>query len=229
MNAEENKPVEYNGKTYTKYEATQRQRRLETTMRAQRQKIKLLEEGGADEQALIAARAKYVKTSDEYVNFSKSMGLSQQWDRVTVGSNSLEGITKPKKANSPIGGIKTTSLPVKSTEKNSINGKFAVEKSGGSGIIKTDKQFGKKVGKHAIDWGLNPASEDDRKALEGIIDDIYINHDVPIRTGEWRGQTEDVLFYIKGEDVVITKKNGEFVTVMRGGINNARVKNAREL
>lgn len=97
MNAEENKPVEYNGKTYTKYEATQRQRRLETTMRAQRQKIKLLEEGGADEQAIINARARYVKTSDEYVNFSKSVGLSQQWDRVTVGGSSVEGITKPKK------------------------------------------------------------------------------------------------------------------------------------
>lgn len=106
MNAEENKPVEYNGKTYTKYEATQRQRRLETAMRAQRQKIKLLEEGGADEQAIINARARYVKTSDEYVNFSKSVGLSQQWDRVTVGSNTVKGITKPKKAEIPLRGIK---------------------------------------------------------------------------------------------------------------------------
>lgn len=106
MNAEENKPIEYNGKTYTKYEATQRQRRLETTMRAQRQKIKLLEEGGADEQAIINARARYVKTSDEYVNFSKSVGLSQQWDRVTVGSNTVKGITKPKKAEMPLRGIK---------------------------------------------------------------------------------------------------------------------------
>lgn len=93
MNAEENKPVEYNGKNYTKYEATQRQCRLETTMRAQRQKIKLLEEGGAEEQALINARARYVKTSDEYANFSKSVGLSQQWDRVTVSSNTVKGIT----------------------------------------------------------------------------------------------------------------------------------------
>lgn len=106
MNAEENKPVEYNSKTYTKYEATQRQRRLETKMRAQRQKIKLLEEGGADEQAIINARTRYVKTSDEYVNFSKSVGLSQQWDRVTVGSNTVKGITKPKKAEIPLRGIK---------------------------------------------------------------------------------------------------------------------------
>ena len=106
MNAEENKPVEYNGKTYTKYEATQRQRRLETAMRAQRQKIKLLEDGGADEQAIINARARYVKNSDEYVNFSKSVGLSQQWDRVTVGSNTVKGITKPKTAEMPLRGIK---------------------------------------------------------------------------------------------------------------------------
>lgn len=104
--------------------------------RVQRQKIKLLEGGGADEQALINARARYVKTSDEYVNFSKSMGLSQQWDRVTVGGNSLEGITKPKKANSPISGIKTTSLPVKNTENHTFKGKFGVEKSDGSGIMK---------------------------------------------------------------------------------------------
>ncbi|WP_440447736.1 phage minor capsid protein [Ruminococcus sp.] len=138
MNAEENEPVEYNGKTYTKYEATQRQRRLETTMRAQRQKIKLLEEGEADEQAIINARARYVKTSDEYVNFSKSVGLSQQWDRVTVGGNSLEGITKPKKATT--GGIKTSSLPVKSTENHTFKGKFGVEKSVKGDIIRTEKQ-----------------------------------------------------------------------------------------
>ena len=49
-------------------------------------------------------------------------------------------ITKPKKANSPISGIKTTSLPVKNTEKNSINGKFAVGKSVKSDIIKIEKQ-----------------------------------------------------------------------------------------
>lgn len=68
--------------------------------RAQRQKIKLLEEGGADEQAIINARARYVKTSDEYVNFSKSVGLSQQWDRVTVGGKNALGSKLPKKAES---------------------------------------------------------------------------------------------------------------------------------
>lgn len=138
MNAEENEPVEYNGKTYTKYEATQRQRRLETTMRAQRQKIKLLEEGGADEQAIINARARYVKTSDEYVNFSKSVGLSQQWDRVTVGSNTVKGITKPKKAEMPLRGIKSAD----DGKIRGMNSNKYIAKSADSGIMKTEKVSG---------------------------------------------------------------------------------------
>ncbi|WP_418559813.1 phage minor capsid protein, partial [Pseudoruminococcus massiliensis] len=39
MNRQENIPIDYNGKQYTKYEALQRQRQLETRMRAERQKI----------------------------------------------------------------------------------------------------------------------------------------------------------------------------------------------
>lgn len=84
FNRKENEPVEYNGKTYTKYEATQRQRKLETTMRAQRQEIKLLKEGGANEDDLIAARSRYRGTSAEYARFSKAMDLPQQRERVTV-------------------------------------------------------------------------------------------------------------------------------------------------
>lgn len=84
LNAKENTPVEYNGKKYTKYEATQRQRKLETTMRAQRQEIKLLKEGGASEDDLIAARARYRGTSAEYARFSQAMDLPQQRERVTI-------------------------------------------------------------------------------------------------------------------------------------------------
>ena len=53
-------------------------------MRAQRQEIKLLKEGGADEDSLIEARCRYRKTSDEYARFSKAMELPQQRERVTV-------------------------------------------------------------------------------------------------------------------------------------------------
>lgn len=49
-------------------------------------------------------------------------------------------ITKPKKANSPISGIKTSSLPIKNAENHTFKGKFGVEKSGGNGIIKEENK-----------------------------------------------------------------------------------------
>ena len=89
-----------------------------------------------------------------------------------------------------------------------------------------EKQFGKKVGKHARDYGLNPSVSSDREAFQGIIQDILDNK-TEQRIGNWRGQPEEVLFNIKGDDVVITKQSGEFITILKGGINNARIKNAR--
>ena len=89
-----------------------------------------------------------------------------------------------------------------------------------------EKQFGKKVGKHARDFGLNPSLKSDRITFQEIVKNIVDNSD-EIRIGEWRGQDEEVLFHIKGEDVVITKQDKEFVSVLKGGITNARVKNAR--
>ena len=89
---------EFNGKKYDAYQATQRQRALETTMRAQRQKIHLLEAGGADEQDIINARAQYRKTSGEYTRFSREMGLPQQRERITVDGLRAVGVGKTKGA-----------------------------------------------------------------------------------------------------------------------------------
>ena len=66
MRAEESKKHEYNGKEYTKYEASQRQRRLERTIAARRHAVDLLEEGGADEQTIQTARASFQAVSQEY-------------------------------------------------------------------------------------------------------------------------------------------------------------------
>lgn len=94
LNRKENTPVEYGGKTYTKYEATQHQRKLETTMRAQRERIALLKEGGADEQDIINARAQYRLTSAEYAKFSKAMDIPQQRERVYVDGLGNVGVGK---------------------------------------------------------------------------------------------------------------------------------------
>lgn len=98
MNEKENTPISYGGKEYTAYEATQRQRQLETTMRAQREKIHLLEVGKADEQDIINARGQYRTTSAEYSRFSEAMGLPQQRDRVYVDGLGNVGVGKTKGA-----------------------------------------------------------------------------------------------------------------------------------
>ena len=95
MNADENNPKQYGDKKYTVYQALQRQRQLETAMRGLRQNIKLLQEGGADEQDIIIARASYYGTSQEYTQFSKAIGLPQQRDRVTI--DGLGNIGKGKR------------------------------------------------------------------------------------------------------------------------------------
>ena len=94
LNADDQKPREFAGKQYTKYEALQHQRRLETTMRAQRREIRLLQDGGAAEEDIIAARARYRGTSAEYTRFSKAVDLPQQRERVTVDGLGNIGVGK---------------------------------------------------------------------------------------------------------------------------------------
>lgn len=84
MNAEENTPKKYGDKEYTVYEALQRQRRMETSMRRKREKIGLLEKGEANEDDILAEKAKYHALSDEYAEFSKAMGLPQQRERISI-------------------------------------------------------------------------------------------------------------------------------------------------
>lgn len=72
-----------------------------------------------------------------------------------------------------------------------------------------------------------PQNENDREKLRNIIVDIIDNHS-DYAEGEWRGQAEDVKFYIKGGDVVIVNSKNEFVSILKGGVNNERVKIARK-
>lgn len=81
-NREENTPKTFNGKEYTVYEAKQKQRQMETAMRAQREKIDLLKKGRADPDEIMLAKCKYQAQLDEYARFSKKMGLKQERERI---------------------------------------------------------------------------------------------------------------------------------------------------
>ncbi len=86
QNRKENEKKKFHGKEYDTYAALQYQRKLERTIRKQKQDIKLLEEGGADKDNLTAARCRKRLTEKTYVEFSKAMGLRQQRERLKVGT-----------------------------------------------------------------------------------------------------------------------------------------------
>ena len=119
MRAEESKKHEYNGKEYTKYEASQRQRRLERTIAARRHAVDLLEEGGADEQTIQTAKASFQAVSQEYTRFSKAMGLPQQRERVgtALAGMKYDEPTAPKPMKTD---TQTVEIPLDKSEKSGI-------------------------------------------------------------------------------------------------------------
>lgn len=82
QNRKESIPKTFNGKEYTLYEARQQQRKMETAMRAQREKAVLLKQGGADPDDVMLAKAKYQGQLGEYTRFCKRMGLQQERERI---------------------------------------------------------------------------------------------------------------------------------------------------
>lgn len=103
FNEEENRPREYGGKKYTKYEALQEQRRMETQIRAIKERIHLKELAGVDEQLIINDKAKYQTLMQRYKAFSSGVGLPVQRDRLNQGDIKIKVTPIP---------VKTAATPV---------------------------------------------------------------------------------------------------------------------
>ena len=73
----------FDGKTYTAYEATQMQRRIERQIRAQKKLRNAYKEAGLSEDAT-AANIKLRRLNAEYSRFSKAAGLPEQRERTKV-------------------------------------------------------------------------------------------------------------------------------------------------
>ena len=139
---QENTPKTFGGKEYTLYEAKQQQRKMETAMRAQREKVKLLEAGGADPDEVMLARAKYQGQLDEYARFSKKMGLPQERERIYLD---MRGRVAPGRLSYMERGITS-----KRTPKNSdysvnwetvLSNKYKRKYNGITGNVKTDESI----------------------------------------------------------------------------------------
>lgn len=73
----------YDGRTYSAYEATQMQRRLEREIRKQKRRKKALEAYGLSDDKK-AANARLIRLNKKYREFSKTAGLPEQRERVKV-------------------------------------------------------------------------------------------------------------------------------------------------
>jgi filamentous hemagglutinin len=107
-------------------------------------------------------------------------------------------------------------------------------------LLKIDNaQFGAKVGRHMLEFGRNPGNAADRVWLTQHIHEIYANP-TQIRDGTFSGQGAvlpigsnargPVWFYAKGNDVVVTDRSDNFVTILKNGaINSTSFLNAKIL
>lgn len=94
QNRKESIPKEFDGKEYTLYEAKQRQRQMEVAIRAQREKVQLLEKGGADPDEVMLMKVKYQGQLNEYARFSRKMGLKEERERIYLD---MRGRVAPEK------------------------------------------------------------------------------------------------------------------------------------
>lgn len=89
QNRKENEKKTVKGKEYDIYGALQYQRKLERTIRKQKQDVELLDKAGADPDDITAAKCRLRLTNKTYVDFSKGVGLRQQRERLTIPKKSV--------------------------------------------------------------------------------------------------------------------------------------------
>lgn len=80
---ESNSKVEYQGKIYTKYEATQVQRKLETSIRQQKD-LQIIAKASGDKETIANAQKNITDLTREYKNFSEVAGLDTKMNRLRV-------------------------------------------------------------------------------------------------------------------------------------------------
>ena len=76
-------PFEYEGRTYTAYEATQKQRSIERSIRKQKRLKTAYEAAGVEDKAM-TANIKLQRLNEKYREFSITAGLPEQHERMAI-------------------------------------------------------------------------------------------------------------------------------------------------
>ena len=107
QNRREAEKKSFRGHEYNTYEATQKQRRMETNMRAQREKVKLMQAGDADPDDIVIEKCKYQAQLDEYKEFSAAFNMPTQTERIYYDLNGRVAPSR-KKYNQIAGDLEET-------------------------------------------------------------------------------------------------------------------------
>lgn len=103
QNKRENEKKVYKGREYDTYGALQYQRKLERTIRKQKQDVELWEKGEAGKEEVTAAKCRLRLTNKAYVDFSKEMGLRQQRERLRIPKTVAGAHEAIRNTNTPVG------------------------------------------------------------------------------------------------------------------------------
>lgn len=199
----ENTPKEYNGKEYTTYEASQKQRKMELLMRKQREDIKLFQESGLNEDDIINAKSKYRATMNEYVNFSKKMGLPQQMERVYTSKNKSD-IIKSNTVKKEAGDLRY----IGKIDKNKL-GEYK-DKIMTDEVVLTDERV-----KHILE-----GHKKDYEHLKDYISDIVQDPDYILKDN----RHEDTVILLKNINSI--EKRGRIVIKLALGVDETHPKNS---
>lgn len=110
----------FDGKTYTAYEATQMQRKIERTIRKVKREKKAYKAAGLEEDAT-AANIRLNRLNAKYKQFSKAAGLPEQRERIKVlytdaQSENAASAAKAAKLAKPEPSVKTARVPSAKSE-----------------------------------------------------------------------------------------------------------------
>ena len=95
MNSESQSIVEYEGKKYTSYEATQVQRKFETAIRKEKDR-QIIARASGDKNGVSIAQKNITTLTHKYNDFSKNAGLDTYKNRLTVSGYRRVSVAKMK-------------------------------------------------------------------------------------------------------------------------------------